>query len=191
MFSINVVDRGNLPSRYLSDMKKCLASCLASDPVSKEELRQELETRLSPEEEWRWRAIIVMEEWEIFPSGGNNYFIDILTPWGRTRAWAVRNKVQALQNICLNVVSKSLNSSDLECLRLPKMLKQRLNLGMPISGSGKKRTLRCGQCPRCVVRDRGWHNELMTTDYLSQFTIFTLSRFALKEKRGCRNTGLL
>ena len=47
MFAISIEDTGNHPSNLISEIKKCLISCLKSDPESIEELRQKLASKLS------------------------------------------------------------------------------------------------------------------------------------------------
>ena len=47
MYKVNIEDTGNHPDRVITEVKKCLVSCLNSDQASMEELRQRLVTELS------------------------------------------------------------------------------------------------------------------------------------------------
>ena len=47
MYKVNIEDTGNHPDSVITEVKKCLVSCLKSDPASMEELRQRLVTELS------------------------------------------------------------------------------------------------------------------------------------------------
>ena len=47
MFNISVQDTGDHPDYFISEIWKCLNSCLKSDPENVEEVRQKLARRLS------------------------------------------------------------------------------------------------------------------------------------------------
>ena len=47
MYKVNIEDTGNHPFSVITEVKKCLVSCLKSDPASMEELRQRLVSELS------------------------------------------------------------------------------------------------------------------------------------------------
>ena len=47
MYTVSVEDTGNHPDSVISEIRKCLISCLKTDPASMEELRQRLASQLS------------------------------------------------------------------------------------------------------------------------------------------------
>ena len=47
MYTVSVEDTGNHPDSVISEVRKCLISCLKTDPASMEELRQRLASQLS------------------------------------------------------------------------------------------------------------------------------------------------
>ena len=47
MYTVSVEDTGNHPDSVISEIRKCLISCLKTDPASMEELRQRLTSQLS------------------------------------------------------------------------------------------------------------------------------------------------
>ena len=47
MYTVSVEDTGNHPDSVISEVRKCLVSCLKTDPASMEDLRQRLARQLS------------------------------------------------------------------------------------------------------------------------------------------------
>ena len=116
----------------ITEVKKCLVSCLKSEPANTEELRQRLVNQLSqPAVMGSLYRLLWVDE-----LGVKNYFINIASyledSSGRCRpvlAWAVRKKVKSLREICLEVISETMTSGareEIQTLGLPHSLEENL-----------------------------------------------------------------
>lgn len=136
MFTVSVEDTGSHPDSVLSQIKKCLRSCLRSEPASVDELRARLAARLcAPHIMGALYRFMWVDTVGSRDTRGQNYFIIIATNledgWGRGKpvlAWAVRRRTLAsLKEMCIETIKDNLSTKDeVEELGLPRSLEDNL-----------------------------------------------------------------
>ena len=134
MYTIKVYQKGDHPNSVKTKVRKCVSSCLRPEPENLEEFEQKLASRLSQpgvlggrysySNIWVWvyepygiRIYIHVFTKQV-GSGKNDYMIIEATR---------RRGLVSHQELCLGVISESLDSSDeVQELRLPRRLQHDL-----------------------------------------------------------------